>query len=190
MKATGLALPTISAATIANPGPEAIEAAVAAVVRKIDDIPTLLDGRAQADALATYLATRTGAQGPMHGAKRRIEARIGELLGEAVPGRPPGNPDRGQDSVLDDRIRADFRLLAHAYSDAPLTDEEWRYGRRTVVRAVREKLGLVPETPPAPGWRIRHHRGRSAVATRHRQHVRGNHRGPRPTEKSLVGVAR
>jgi N6-adenosine-specific RNA methylase IME4 len=146
-------LPTISAVTIANPGPEAIEAAVAAVVRKINDIPTLLEGLVQAEALATYLATRTGAQGPMHGAKRRIEARIGELLGPATVGtnQYSGGPNHDEGlQRLTDPIRADFRLLAHAFSDAPLADEEWRYSRRTVVRTVRERLGLVPETPPLP----------------------------------------
>jgi len=143
-------LPALSRAAIDTPGIEAVERRVAEVVRNIDSADELLDWLARADALATYLGTRNGAQGPMHGAKRRIEARIGELLGPAEmgPSRVLQRDVRLRD--LHHAERADFRLLAHAFDDAPLADEEWRYGRRKVVRTVREKLGLFPETPELP----------------------------------------
>jgi N6-adenosine-specific RNA methylase IME4 len=144
-------LPAISQMALAERGAEAIEAEVALTVRGVDDPDALIDWLARAKALASYLATRKGAQGPMQGSQRRIEARIGELLGEPKEGRPPSNVVREQRlSELDGAIRSDFRLLAHAYSDAPLTDEEWRHSRRTAVQLVRKKLGLVPETPPLP----------------------------------------
>ena len=143
-------LPELSRESIATPGAEAIEAQVAAIVHDVDDADALLEWLARASALASYLSTRKGAQGPMQGAQRRIEARVGELLGEAVPGRPKNpNHDEGL-RRLADPIRADFRLLAHAYDDAKLTPEEWRHSRRGVIRLIRKRLGLVPETPELP----------------------------------------
>ena len=84
------------------------------------------------------------AQGPMQGAQRRIEARVGELLGEAVPGRHL-SPNHGKGiATLADPIRADFRLLAHAYDDAKLTAEE----RRALAEA--SKAAAVVPIEPAP----------------------------------------
>ena len=144
-----VALPDVSRMELEARGAEAIEAEVAAVARQISDSAEMLDFLARVKALASYLATRKGAQGPMQGAQRRVEARIGELLGEAERGRP--NPGRDPDyRKLREDERVDFRLLAHAYSDAPLTDDEWRHSRRTAVQLVRKKLGLVPVTPPLP----------------------------------------
>lgn len=143
-------LPAISREAISTPGPEAVEDHVAAVVREITDAGVLLDWLAQAEALATYIATRKGAQGPMHGAKRRIEARIGEMLGPAE-NRGPATPHADERlRTLHSETKDDFRILARAFDEARLDGEDWRYPRAHVVRTVRERLGLLPETPPLP----------------------------------------
>lgn len=47
--------------------------------------------------------------------------------------------------------RADFRLLGQALDGQPaLSPEEWRKSRRALVALVRERLGLMPETPELP----------------------------------------
>lgn len=143
-------LPALTRQAIATPGPEAIERHIAEHVREINDCDALLEWLAQAKALASYLATRKGAQGPMQGAQRRIEARIGEMLGPAE-NRGPATVDRGPRlREIDRNTRQDFRLIARAFDDAPLDDEEWRHSRSTVIRIIRERLDLVPETPDLP----------------------------------------
>lgn len=148
-----MSLPAISRGVIEAPGVEAVEEHVALVVREIDDPDVLLEWLAQAEALAAYIATRKGAQGPMHGAKRRIEARVGEILGRAEIGRPTDHEKSHHHETLrklHSQDKDDFRILARAYDDVHLDADEWRYGRQSVVRKVREKAGLVPETPPLP----------------------------------------
>jgi len=127
-----------------------LEMQFAVSVHEMNDEGHLLDALRNAATIATYLATRKGAQGPMLGIQRRIEARIGEILGPAVNRGPATLGAHPRLRELREDERADFRILARAYDDVTLTDEEWRYPRQTVVRAVRLKLGLIPETPPLP----------------------------------------
>jgi N6-adenosine-specific RNA methylase IME4 len=143
-------LPPLSREAIAEPGAEAIEQQVATVVRSITDPDLLLEWLSQATALARYLATRKGAQGPMQGAQRRIEARIGEMLGPAENRGPRTLEHDPRLRLVDPRLREDFRLEAHAFDGVELSSEEWRHSRRFVIRLIRERLGLVPETPELP----------------------------------------
>ena len=150
-KAGKAMLPPISKAAIDDPGVEAIEQRVAAAVALIDDAGVLLDWLARAEALASYLATRKGAQGPTHGAKRRIEARIGQLLGAAENRGPRTLHHDVRLSEIHHALRHDFRVLRLALDDPTLLeDDDWRYGRRHVLRVVRQKAGLVDETPALP----------------------------------------
>ena len=112
---------------------------------------TLEDYRLKAAALEKYLRDKE-LQRPMLGAQRRIEARIGQLLGEAKRG---GKADEQLDSVMAESIRSkddrtDFRVLSHAFDGCKLTDDEWRKSRRALVSLVRNRLGMIPETPDLP----------------------------------------
>jgi N6-adenosine-specific RNA methylase IME4 len=130
-----------------------IEARVAAAVGSVSDIDVLNEARAQTRALATYLATRDGAQGPMLGAQRRMEARIGQLLGEVEPGqRTDLEPSGVTEGSIPRMDRHDFRLLAKALDgiEPPITEEEWRNSRRKLMGIIRERLGLEAEAPAFP----------------------------------------
>ena len=126
----------------------AIEQQVADNIEFVEDVETAQEWRAQARALEAYLRSKN-LQAPLLGAQRRIEARIGQLLGEPVSGRPRNvGHDRHFVEAKDDRV--DFRILARALDDIHLEDEEWRKSRRSLVALVRERAGLVPESPPLP----------------------------------------
>ena len=43
--------------------------------------------------------------------------------------------------------RSDFRLLARCFDGCKVTDDEWRKSRRALVSLVRNRLGMIPETP-------------------------------------------
>lgn len=119
-----------------------IEQRVAKSIAHIHDIDSLQEWRAQAAALEAYLRSR-GLQRPMLGAQRRVEARIGQLLGKPKIGVM--TPISG-----DSHLREDFRILAHAFNDVPLTDHEWQKSRRALVALIRRRAGLLPPTPPLP----------------------------------------
>jgi N6-adenosine-specific RNA methylase IME4 len=132
----------ISAAQVAH-----WEQQVAANVAGIDDMDVLNEWRAQAAALEAYLRSRD-MQAPMLGAARRTEGRIGQLLGE--PSHVPGSATHAED-LARGGDRRDFRLLGRALSGhCELTEEEWRKTRRALVSLVRQRLGLMPETPDLP----------------------------------------
>lgn len=124
-----------------------LEKRVIETVATVEDFSELEEWRAQASALEAYLRGRE-LQRPMLGAARRIEARIGQLLEPAVGGR-------GKTAQHADKFhtanRVDFRLLGRALSgECSLTEDEWRKSRRALVAVVRQKLGLMPETPELP----------------------------------------
>lgn len=142
------ALPKVGAAISARQV-QSWERQVAETVGGVVDIDVLTEWRSQAAALEAYLRARD-LQRPMLGAQRRVEARIGQLLG------PPEAGGRGQKladmpASIDRHDRPEFRLLARALSDeCPLLEEEWRKSRRALVSLVRQKLGLMPDTPDLP----------------------------------------
>lgn len=141
------ALPAVGTALSARQVAE-LERRVIEAIADVDDLSELAEWRAQAAALEAYLRGRE-LQRPMLGAARRIEGRIGQLLGERTSG---GRGQKGPhaDSIERQR-REEFRLLGRALSgDCPLTEEEWRKSRRALVAVVRQKLGLMPETPELP----------------------------------------
>lgn len=140
------ALPKPGAAVAAH-RVEEIEQLVAESVAAIDDLDLLDDWRAQARALEAYLRGKE-LQRPILGAQRRIEARIGQILGE--PSHAPGSVTHAEH--LERRAdRHDFRLLARALDgDCPLGLEEWRKSRRALVSLVRQRLGVLPQTPDLP----------------------------------------
>lgn len=140
------AIPTGSSGITAL-GVQQIEAAVAERVPLIDDIELLNEWRAQAAALETYLRSRE-LQRPMLGAQRRVEARIGQLLGDAneTNGKPLSHAIKALDRAND---RLDFRILARGF-DTKLDGDDWRKSRRALVALLRQRLGLIPETPPLP----------------------------------------
>jgi len=111
----------------------------------IEDIETLNEWRAQAAALEAYLRGKD-LQRPMLGAQRRVEARIGQLLGDAkdTNGRPFSH-----DSKVPRNDRGDFRILARGFN-AQLDVDEWRKSRRSLVALLRQRCGLIPETPELP----------------------------------------
>lgn len=142
------ALPRVGAPVSAEQVAELERRVVEAVIH-IDDFSELEEWRAQAAALEAYLRGRE-LQRPMLGAARRIEARIGQLLGHPREGRPTAEYSGRARSIPEDS-RSDFRLLAKALSgECGLTEDEWRKSRRALVAVVREKLGLMPETPELP----------------------------------------
>ena len=126
-----------------------IEAVVAERLPHIDDVEVLREWQSQAAALNAYLRSKE-LKAPMEGAMRRVEARIGELLGEAKPGK--SNPHH--DEVSHDQTRSDFRILARG-NEAELTGDEWRKSRRALVALIRNRLGLIPPTPPLPAGEYR-----------------------------------
>jgi N6-adenosine-specific RNA methylase IME4 len=147
---TELALPALPAVGTALSARQVgdIERRVIDAVESVEDLDELAEWRAQAAALEAYLRSRD-LQRPMLGAARRIEGRIGQLLGEPKRGVPR---DPTHKLVLSrESDGADFRLLAKALSgECPLTEDEWRKSRRALTSLVREKLGLMPETPELP----------------------------------------
>ena len=127
-----------------------LERKVIAILPQTTDMETLQTWRDQAAALEAYLRSKD-LQRPMLGAQRRIEARIGELLGEPRPGQRTDIEllRMRNSSAIDRRAdRSDFRTLARG-ADI-LNDEEWRKSRRALVALVRNKLGIIPETPALP----------------------------------------
>lgn len=147
---TELSLPRIptAGAKISTRDVQNIELAIAQAIPDIDDVETLEEYRSKAAALEKYLRDKD-LQKPMLGAQRRIEARIGQLLGEPKVGRPAAN--YSHDCNLVERgDRSDFRILARAFDGCQLKDDEWRKSRRALVSFVRNKLGMIPETPEIP----------------------------------------
>lgn len=143
------ALPAVGSALSAEQIAQ-LERRVIENVATVSDIDALTEWRAQASALEAYLRGRE-MQRPMMGASRRIEGRIGQLLGPAVRGRPAGGSNSHRDEINHSELREQFRLLGRALSgECPLTEEEWRKTRRALVAVVRNKLGLMPETPELP----------------------------------------
>jgi N6-adenosine-specific RNA methylase IME4 len=125
------------------------ERQVAEIVRDVDDVKLLNEWRARAAALETYLRGKE-LQRPMLGAQRRVEGRIGQLLGEPKEGRPTAEYLGHDLSILAPDDRVDFRILARGFDGCPLTEEEWRKSRRALVSLIRQRMGLVPDTPPLP----------------------------------------
>lgn len=121
------------------------ERQVAEALPAISDVDLLREWRDRAAALVAYLRGRD-LQRPMLGAQRRVEARIGQLLGPPQVGRP--NPHH--DEVSHDQTRADFRVLARGLDGCELAEDEWRKSRRALVSLIRQRAGLVAETPPLP----------------------------------------
>ena len=85
---------------------------------------------------------------------RRIQCRSTRRMGQLL-----GEPKRGMHSesvVTDSEISKDdrqlFRLLSRGFDC--LTDEEWRKSRRALVSLLRQRLNLLPETPPLPDGQI------------------------------------
>lgn len=150
------ALPSVPhvGAPITDVGVASIAARVAQTVGFVDDIETLQEWRSEAAAFEAYLRSK-GLQRPMLGAQRRVEARIGQLLGEPQPGRrsdlePPTHASEVE-RERDGHTARDFRILAHAMSgETVLTDDEWCKSRRALISLVRQRLGLIPETPELP----------------------------------------
>ena len=92
-------------------------------------------------------------QRPMMGAQRRMEGRIGQLLGSA-PGSGVDEESPHADFIHRER-RREFRLLLRALAnECELTADEWRKSRRALVSLVRQRLGLMPETPLLPDGRL------------------------------------
>jgi N6-adenosine-specific RNA methylase IME4 len=126
------------------------ERQIAEVVRTVEDIKLLNEWRARAAALETYLRGKE-LQRPMMGAQRRVEARIGQLLGDPEEIERPDRPAIGHDlSMIKPDDRVDWRILALAFDACPLTQDEWRKSRRTLVSLIRQRAGLIPDTPPLP----------------------------------------
>ena len=146
------ALPAVGTALSARQVAE-LERRVIETVTDVDDFNELEEWRAQAAALEAYLRGRE-LQRPMLGAARRIEGRIGQLLGRPQPGSRTDlgkQPPPHAEEVKRDQLRLDFRLLGRALAgECPLTEDEWRKSRRALIAVVRQKLGLMPETPPLP----------------------------------------
>ena len=95
-------------------------------------------------------------QRPMLGAQRRIEARIGQLLGPTRPGTRTDLQPSGHDREVAEDHRADFRLFARILKgECEVTEDEWRKSRRALISLVRNRLGLLPETPPLPKGKFR-----------------------------------
>jgi N6-adenosine-specific RNA methylase IME4 len=119
-------------------------------VADVDDLETLDEYRRKSAALERYLRDKE-LQRPMLGAQRRIEARIGQLLGEPEKGGR-GNKGSAMPEGFDaQHLAADFRILSKSLGDdCELTDDEWRKSRRALVSLVRNRLGLMPETPELP----------------------------------------
>jgi N6-adenosine-specific RNA methylase IME4 len=127
----------------------------------INDIGLAEEWRRKARAIEMYLR-EPALQKPMLGAQRHIEARIGQLLGPAVIGANQhgfGHDRTLANSLIDKDDRELFRLLAYALSGeahqdtklkCELAPDEWRKSRRALVSLVRQRLGLMPETPALP----------------------------------------
>ena len=124
-----------------------VERQVAGQIGSVGDLSTLQEWRARARALENYIADRE-MQGPMRGVQRRAEARIGELLGEAKRGSNQHSVT-AESSAIHKDDRADFRILARA-GELDLDEGEWRRSRKALVSLVRNRLGLIPKTPPLP----------------------------------------
>jgi N6-adenosine-specific RNA methylase IME4 len=143
------ALPTRGAPITAD-DVQRIEAIVAERVNLVDDVQVLREWQAQAAALEAYLRSKD-LQRPMLGAQRRVEARIGQLLGADI--REVENS--GHDlSSIESGLRQDCRILARAFNCLS-DDDEWRKSRRALVALVRQRCGLIPDTPPLPVGQFR-----------------------------------
>ena len=125
------------------------ERQIAEIVRDVDDVKLLNEWRARAAALETYLRGKE-LQRPMMGAQRRVEARIGELLGTVGQGARTDLTSGHEQKLVPEYDRVDFRVLARAFDGCTLTEEEWRKSRRALVSLIRQRAGLVPDTPPLP----------------------------------------
>jgi N6-adenosine-specific RNA methylase IME4 len=126
---------------------EKIEAALIAALPIVESIEDADEWRRKAKGIEAYLRSPE-LQRPMLGAQRHIEAKIGELLGPAefYHDRTSVNP-----LIPNKDDRANFRLLARALAgDCELTADEWRKSRRALVALIRQRLGLLPETPALP----------------------------------------
>ena len=136
---------------VSNAVVQGIEQQIALHIAEVDDLETLEDYRLKAAALEKYLRDKE-LQRPMLGAQRRIEARIGQLLGEPEKGGrgKTKTNTHAEEFISRDGDRSDFRILSHAYNGCELTDDEWRKSRRALVSLVRNRLGLLPETPDLP----------------------------------------
>ena len=143
----------ISAVTVSQ-----LERQIIGALPRVRNIETLEDTRLKAKALEKYLRDKE-LQRPMLGAQRHIEARIGQLLGKPEKGgRGKKTHTHAYEFIGRDGDRSDFRLLAKALDgemEEPLTDDEWRKSRRAFVSLVRNRLGLLPETPPLPKGKFR-----------------------------------
>ncbi len=128
-----------------------IEGEVVATVHLVDEIGPALEWKSKAKAIEAYLRSPE-LQRPLLGAQRRIEGRIGQLLGEPIHGGSQvGHAQLEHNLLIDKHDRFDFRLLGRALSgECPLTEDEWRKSRRSLVALVRQRLGLMPETPALP----------------------------------------
>jgi hypothetical protein len=126
----------------------AIEASIARQIATIQDVETLEEMRAKADALARYLQGKE-LHGPMLGAQRRIEARIGQLLGETSNGeRHDLKTTFPRAERLSPQDRNRFRALARGF-EVGLPDEFWRQSRRALLEYLQEKYP-VPRAPITP----------------------------------------
>lgn len=118
---------------------ERAEIQTAIEAEQITDIPILQDMRERWAAFEKYVH-RNKMSGPALGAQRRLEARIGQLLGNGAL----GDNQYTEGSHVREPLNKDeiyrFRLLSHAFSDAPLKDEEWRQSQRKVLELIRERL--------------------------------------------------
>ena len=125
-----------------------LEQLVARRIPEIENIETLQEWRSGAAALEAYLRSKD-LQRPMLGAQRRVEARVGQLLGEPEKGgRRKTHTHADEFQRWGDRT--DFRILGKALDNDILDDEEWRKSRRALVSLIRQKLNLLPATPPLP----------------------------------------
>lgn len=126
---------------------QGIESRIVGAIQSVSDIETLQEWLAQAAALESYLRSK-GLQRPMLGAQRRVEARIGQLLEKAK------RRSAVMTALAHDQ-RTDFRILSHGLNGTPLTEDEWRKSRRALVALLRQRLGLIPPTPPLPPGKFR-----------------------------------
>lgn len=134
----------VSVAVVQN-----IESQIVANIGRYRSIEQLEEYRSKCAALERYLRDKE-LQRPMLGAQRRIEARIGQLLGDKSKGGR-GKKLSVTTEGLDKDERTDFRVLAKALSGTcEVKDEEWRKSRRAFVSLVKNRLGIIPETPELP----------------------------------------
>jgi N6-adenosine-specific RNA methylase IME4 len=128
---------------------EKIEIDLIAALPHIEHIEEAERWRRKAKAIEAYLRSPE-LQRPMLGAQRHIEARIGQLLGPAEMGRPEKLDHGLIKSPIQKDDAVDFRILARGLEDVRLESHEWRKSRRALVALLRQRLGLLPQTPILP----------------------------------------